>query len=465
MNVMMKLINHKMKFLAILLLILPFLSSSQLKAQSPGEKLFKTNCAACHRTDDQRLVGPGLKGINQKRTEEWLLKWIKNSQDLIKSGDAEAIAIFEEYNKTPMIAYDMFSDTEIKLILTYLDDINMQDETATTATAETKTTSETHLVTDPKLSQEDQTLFNIVIVVLIVCALVLIGLIFYARKLINDLGYPFMKVSMNHPIKFLLMIMIAVVVIYFLKIGLDQNVGMINILLFMIFPYVALIIFLLGSIIRYRVSGYKVSSLSSQFLEGKKLFWGSQPFHLGLLVLFFGHLIAFLFPSTIIAWNGEPVRLLILEGSAFIFALSALFGLIMLIRRRLTSKKLLAVSNNMDLLVYVVLLIQVLSGMGVAFFVRWGSSWFASVLTPYLRSIFALNPQIDAVSALPWIVQIHIFSAFFILLLIPFTRFMHFLVAPVDYIWRSYQVVIWNWNRRAIRMSRKHTYGQKIRNH
>ena len=64
---------------------------------------------------------------------------------------------------------------------------------------------------------------------------------------------------------------------------------MLNQLLFVALPYVALAIFLVGSIYRYLYKGFKVSSLSSQFLEGRKLFFGSQPFHWGLFFLFFGH--------------------------------------------------------------------------------------------------------------------------------------------------------------------------------
>jgi nitrate reductase gamma subunit len=126
---------------------------------------------------------------------------------------------------------------------------------------------------------------------------------------------------------------------------------------------------------------------------------------------------------------------------------------------------LLVVTNKMDMLVYTVLFTQVLSGLGVAFFVRWGSSWFASTLTPYLRSIFSFNPDIEAISAMPWLIKIHVISAFLIIAIIPFTRFMHFLVAPFDYIWRKYQVVIWNWNPRNIRVSSRHFFGKKSRNH
>lgn len=261
----------------------------------------------------------------------------------------------------------------------------------------------------------------------------------------------------------LIMLGVAAVSIYFIKLGLEGNIGMLNDLFFMIFPYLAVVIFLIGTIYRYRFMGFKVSSLSSEFLERKKLFWGSQPFHWGLLFLFFGHLIAFLFPQSVLAWNGEPVRLLILEVSSFVFGLAVLIGLVLLIKRRLSSKLVLLVSNKMDMLVYTTLLVQIISGLWVAFFVRWGSSWFAGTITPYLRSLFAFNPDISAVSVMPFAVKIHIISAFLIIAIIPFTRFMHFLVAPIDYLWRRYQLVVWNWSRTAIRNSKSHFFGRKPR--
>ncbi|HRD39588.1 MAG TPA: respiratory nitrate reductase subunit gamma, partial [Bacteroidia bacterium] len=86
-------------------------------------------------------------------------------------------------------------------------------------------------------------------------------------------------------------------------------------------------------------------------------------------------------------------------------------------------------------------------------------------LTPYLRSIFVFDPQIDAISTVNsvWL-KIHVVSAFSIIAIIPFTRFVHFLVYPVDYLWRSYQQVVWNWDRRSIRTSRAHSYGKKSLN-
>ena len=91
---------------------------------------------------------------------------------------------------------------------------------------------------------------------------------------------------------------------------------------FITFPYVAILIFFIGGFYRFFYKRYKVSSLSSQFLEGKKLFWGSVPFHFGLMVVFFGHLVAFLFPRTLLLWNQIPVRLFILETTALVFSFS-----------------------------------------------------------------------------------------------------------------------------------------------
>jgi nitrate reductase gamma subunit len=221
--------------------------------------------------------------------------------------------------------------------------------------------------------------------------------------------------------------------------------------LFVVFPYVALIVFVVGVAYRYRQLGFTVSSLSSQFLEGKKLFWGTVPFHIGILVVLFGHLIAFLFPAATLAWNRIPVRLIILEVSAFIFGLTVLVGLVSLMWRRLISPRIRAVTTRMDIGIELLLLAQVVLGLWIALGYRWGSSWFAADLSPYLWSLVTLDPETEAVFALPWVIKLHIVGAFAILFMVPFTRLVHFVVAPLHYIVRPYQQVIWNWDRKAIR--------------
>ncbi len=228
---------------------------------------------------------------------------------------------------------------------------------------------------------------------------------------------------------------------------------MLNNFLFIGLPYASITIMLIGSIVRYKSWGYQVTSLSSQFLESGKLFFGTNPFHIGIIFLFFGHLVAFLFPSSVIAFNRVPLRLFIIEVSAFTFGLLTLIGAIVMITRRLTDKRLLIVTSKMDILVYVAIFSQVVSGLLVAYYVRWGSTWFATSLTPYLDSIFTFSPNIKVISEMPFLVKYHVVSAFILIALIPFSRLMHILVFPFRYIIRGYQYFIWNRDRKKIRNS------------
>ena len=85
-----------------------------------GKKLFNANCAACHKLN-KRAIGPALKGVTEKYDREWLYSWIKNSSAMIKAGDAQAVAIYEEYNRSVMNNFPQFSNEDIDKILAYTD--------------------------------------------------------------------------------------------------------------------------------------------------------------------------------------------------------------------------------------------------------------------------------------------------------------------------------------------------------
>ena len=84
-----------------------------------GEQIFKANCTSCHVMGDKKLIGPGLLGVTDRRTKEWLKKWINSSSDFIASGDVDAIAIYEEYNKVAMPSY-YFEDADYEAVYAYL---------------------------------------------------------------------------------------------------------------------------------------------------------------------------------------------------------------------------------------------------------------------------------------------------------------------------------------------------------
>ncbi len=224
---------------------------------------------------------------------------------------------------------------------------------------------------------------------------------------------------------------------------------MLDFLLFAVLPYVAVVVAVVFGVYRYYKDGFSYSSLSSQFFENRKLFWGSVPWHYGILVILTGHLIGFLIPRSVLAWNGEPLRLYVLEAAALAFGFLTLWGLVVLIIRRAGSPRLRVITTGMDVVLLMALLIQVVAGLWTAIFYRWGSSWYAAFAVPYLYSLIKLNPDISLVVNLPLAVKIHIVGAFVLILLLPFTRLVHLLTFPITYLWRPYQVVIWNRKKAA----------------
>ncbi len=222
-----------------------------------------------------------------------------------------------------------------------------------------------------------------------------------------------------------------------------------DLFLFVALPYVCLFTFFLMTVYRYRAQSFSYSSLSSQFLENKHHFWAVVPFHYGILVITLGHFIAFLIPRTILAWNGTPWRLYVLEVSAMAFGLLTLVGLVGIVVRRFSNSKVRTVTTPTDWILFAMLLAQTISGICVALFYPWGSSWFASNMSPYLWSIITLSPDISYVAGMPHLVKFHVVLAFLTIGFFPFTRLVHVLVIPNPYLWRKTQVVRWyGYNRR-----------------
>ena len=226
---------------------------------------------------------------------------------------------------------------------------------------------------------------------------------------------------------------------------------MLDNLFFIILPYAAITLAVVVTAQRYFKRGFTYSSLSSQFLEGDELFYGSVPWHIGILIVLTGHVIGFAIPRQVLWFNGVPARLYLLETTGLLFGLLAGIGIVSLIVRRITSARIRAVTSWMDVIVLLVLLVQVALGVYTALFYRWGSSWYATSAVPYLRSLFLLQPDLTMIAPLPLAVKAHIINAYIFLLILPFSRLVHMLVVPIHYLWRPYQIVIWNWDRRRHR--------------
>ena len=149
--------------------------SSQEIDIAKGKSLFNANCASCHKLN-RNLVGPALKGVSAKYEKEWLYSWIKNSAALIKSGDDQAVAIYEEYNKVAMNAFPQLSNEDIDNILAYTDYVPEPVVAANAGTESTSSSDESSLTND------------IVLVLLTVVLLVLITMLFLVTKTLRNIA-------------------------------------------------------------------------------------------------------------------------------------------------------------------------------------------------------------------------------------------------------------------------------------
>lgn len=217
--------------------------------------------------------------------------------------------------------------------------------------------------------------------------------------------------------------------------------------LFGVVPYVVVVLAIVGTIVRFTRAQFTVSSLSSQLLESQRLYWGSISFHWGLSLILLGHLAALFVPRGFELWNGDPLRLYILEVTGFALGLWAAFGVIVLMIRRFGTAKVRRVTTPMDVVVLLVIAAQIVTGLWIAIGYRWGSYWGTGVVVPYVWSLFRLSPEVDYIAPLPMAVKLHILAAFTFLAIFPFTRLVHIVTLPLQYFFRPWQKVVANRER------------------
>ncbi len=218
---------------------------------------------------------------------------------------------------------------------------------------------------------------------------------------------------------------------------------MIDMILFGVFPYVAVALAVAVGIYRYCFDRYSYSSQSSQFLESKALFWGSVPWHYAILLILLAHFLAFLFPEAWGALLGEPGRLYFLEVSGIALGVITTLAMLVLIFRRASNDRVSAVTTTVDWFLLVALLWQVITGVYIAVTLRWGGFWYVHTVSPWLWSLVSFSPKIEFLVNMPFVVKLHAFNAFFLVALFPFSRLVHVVSVPLSYISRPYQVVVW----------------------
>jgi nitrate reductase gamma subunit len=218
-----------------------------------------------------------------------------------------------------------------------------------------------------------------------------------------------------------------------------------NSFFFGIYPYIAIVIMVMGSILRYDQDPYSWKAGSSQFLRSKGMRVGSNLFHVGIILLFFGHLVGLLTP--------EPLYHLVMTAAAKqlmamiaggVFGTICFIGMTILLHRRLTDPRIRATTRPADLLILLVLYVQLILGLlTIPFSAQHpdGSSMIA--LANWAQHIVTFQGgAADFIAGEPAIFKAHIALGLTIFVLFPFTRLVHMISAPVKYIFRSgYQIV------------------------
>jgi nitrate reductase gamma subunit len=216
--------------------------------------------------------------------------------------------------------------------------------------------------------------------------------------------------------------------------------------LFGIYPYIALAIFFLGSLIRFDREQYSWKSDSSQLLRRGQLRLGSNLFHVGVLFLFFGHFVGMLTPHFIyepfISAGAKQVLAMVSGGTAGVLAF---IGISLLLHRRLTEPRIRATSKTSDIVILLLLWLQLLLGLATiplsaqhldgSMMIRlaeWGQ-----------RIVTFRGGAVDLLEGAGWVFKTHLFLGMTIFLVFPFTRLVHVWsgFAATTYVVRAWQLV------------------------
>ena len=215
--------------------------------------------------------------------------------------------------------------------------------------------------------------------------------------------------------------------------------------LFVVYPYICLAVFLMGSLARFDRDQYTWKSDSSQLLRSRGMKWASNLFHLGILFLFVGHTVGMLTPHALyehfISPANKQMLAIVAGGVAGTFCF---IGLSMLIWRRMTDPRIRLTSHRTDLAILWILWVQLSLGLiTLPFSLSHADGSVMLVLSDWAQRIVTLNPDASGLVALAWPYKVHMVLGMTIFLLFPFSRLVHVWsgLASVTYLFRPYQVV------------------------
>lgn len=219
-----------------------------------------------------------------------------------------------------------------------------------------------------------------------------------------------------------------------------------NMIAFGIFPYIAVFVCFIATWVRYDREQYTWKASSSQLLESKMLKRGSKPFHIGIIMVLMGHFVGLLTPVEVWHFLGihAEFKQLIAMGMGGFFGLICLYGMVILIVRRLTNPRVRASSSTMDIVVLLMLFVQLLLGLSSIFVSAHhldGSEMLMLMSWAQHFVTFDALAAAQSIEPVHWIYKLHVFFGMTLFIAFPFSRLVHIASVPVKYFSRNYQVV------------------------
>jgi len=218
----------------------------------------------------------------------------------------------------------------------------------------------------------------------------------------------------------------------------------VDVLLWVAFPYVAAVSFIVGPILRFRYDKFGWTSRSSQTYETKLLKWGSPMFHYGILGVFAGHVVGLLIPREWLEFFGVTEHLYHLGATwiGTIVALITIAGMVILLSRRGAIRRVARVTTVMDVVMYLFLVSTIVFGtIAVIQFQILGAGYdYRGTISPWSRSLIVFQPDASLMIGVPFMFQLHALTATALFLIWPYTRLVHVMSVPFMYLFRPYVV-------------------------
>lgn len=212
-----------------------------------------------------------------------------------------------------------------------------------------------------------------------------------------------------------------------------------------VLPYMVVVILIGGTIWRYKYDQFGWTTRSSQFYESKILKIASPLFHYGLVGVLAGHIVGLLIPASWTAALGISNDMYHMGAliMGIPFGLAVLFGLMVMVFRRRTNKSVFAATTVNDKIMYVALMAGIVLGIAVTIISAMQGHHghnYRAYISPWFRSLFIFQPDVELMSNIPLSFKAHILLAFALFALWPFTRLVHAFTAPFHYLFRPYIV-------------------------